>query len=184
MAIIKNAEILATYHIVKAKMEMVNNESNNIRNEKSRLDKFVPNDARNLYTRKQSETGKFIDEVRDISFDLAVIALVSKFEKIAFEKYTNTFGSLRAVIHNNAQRPLAYFASKEKFIRDDVDNLGGIIKLIAGHIDNTTFEEFEEIKYYRDYIAHGKRFPKRLWEPKSIDDIAEILDRVISAIEK
>lgn len=154
-----------------------------VRTNKSYLDNLVPNHIRGIHTKKMDDAGKFIDSVAIIAYESAVIILIATFESIAFDKYKNTYGSLRTVVKDNASKPLSYFSAREKLVNDTYDKLSAIIKLVYGHINPTLFSNLEIVKSYRDYLAHGKRFAAPPPTKLSLLEIAKILDDVLLEIE-
>jgi len=77
-----------------------------------------------------------------------------------------------------------YYHSRGRFIKDQIDNLAGIIALIDGIIDDQLLKLLKVIKDQRNFIAHGKREAKYPAFEYPLDTIAGTLDEVIMEIEK
>ncbi len=101
-----------------------------------------------------------------------------------FAKYKTLFGYIKGIVATHAQKPLDFYRSREKSVDGGLDKLSAILELIRGQMDENLFNGLKRIKEQRDYLAHGKRFGQTPAIDLKIEEIAEILDRVISEIEQ
>jgi len=186
MDTVKNIELRTAYFHLSTIEKMVNREIVNVKNNKQNLDKIVPSEIIGKHSSNYSEAQKYIDHISKLSYENAIIALVSTFEKIVFDKYRNTYGTIKATVNTHTPSPLNYFKIREKFVKseNDINRLHNIIELIKGILPVSLYEELNKIKNYRDYLAHGKRYSSSKDVELNLQEVAEILDKVIFEIEK
>jgi hypothetical protein len=184
MVTINNEDLKSVYHYLATIDNVIQKEIRHVNGNKSYLDKMVPEQLSKVYSSKEKTALTFVDNLTRTAYDNSVIALCATFERIVFAKYRTTYGNLKTVVKTNAQKPLDYFDSREKFINDGIEYLSGIIYLLEGKIDNDLIYKLKAIKDHRNYIAHGKRdsVPPAVEYP--IDVIASTLDDVVREIEK
>ncbi len=186
MAAIRNPEIQATFLHLSTIEKMVDREIATIKNNKQHIDKIVPSEIIGKYSTNYSEAQKYINNINRLTYENAVISLVSTFEKIVFEKYRNTFGTIKKVVNTHTASPLDYYKIRIKLIKseNDINRLHNIIEMLKGHLPESLYEEVSKIKSYRDYLAHGKRYSITIDVEPPLQAIAEILDKVLFEIEK
>jgi hypothetical protein len=160
MAAIRNPEILATFLHLSTIEKMVDREIANVKNNKQHIDKIVPSEIIGKYSSNHSLAQKYINKINRLTYENAVISMVSTFEKIVFEKYRNTFGTIKKVVSAHTTSPLDYYKIREKLIKseNDINRLHNIIEMLKGHLPEQLYLEVSKIKNYRDYLAHGKRY--------------------------
>jgi len=184
MAILSNTDIRQTFNYLSTLDNILQKEIKLVRGNKSYLDKIVPEEVVREYSQKLSTALDFVDNLSNTSYESSVIVLVATFEKIVFAKYKTSFGSIKGVVRINAQKPLDYYAMREKFVDGSIDKLHSIIELIKEHIDPELVASLKAIKEQRDYFAHGKRFGLSPSITLTLEQIAMVLDKVIIEIEK
>jgi hypothetical protein len=165
---------------------MVGREIANVKKDKSHLDKIVPPEINGKYSSNFAEAQKYIDHISKLSYENAIIALVSTFEKILFEKYRNTYGTVKTIVNTHTPAPLNFFKIREKLVKseNDINRLHNILELIKGVLPVALSEQIIKIKNYRDYLAHGKRYGNTVTIEPTLQEIAETLDKVLFEIEK
>jgi hypothetical protein len=183
MVILNNEKINDAFNYLKTIEKILINETNRIEGDKAHLDKIVPKNIQGLYSKKFDRAKDFSDNLKNTFYESCTINLLAVFENIVFAKYKTTVGTIRGVVSNHSVKPLDYFKSRERFIKDDLDGLQSFINLLEGYIDTELFKDLKRIKEQRDFLAHGKRFDKIPPLLMTIDDVAAILDKVISEIE-
>lgn len=186
MAAIKNPELLATFLHLTTIEKMVDREISNVKNNKQHIDKLVPFEIIGKYSSNYSVAQKYINNINQLTYENAVISLVSTFEKIVFEKYRNTFGAIKKLVNTHAISPLDYYKIREKLVKseNEINRLHNIIEMLKGHLPDSLYDEVVKIKNYRDYLAHGKRYSSVVDDEPSLQAIAETLDKVLFEIEK
>lgn len=184
MAILNNDEIRDTYNYLATIENILRKEVKIIEGNKSHLDKIVPESIVRVYSVKEKQAQYFTTNLSKIYYETSVVSLVAIFEKIIFAKYKTSYGTIKGIVITNAQRPLDFFKSREKFVNGNIDKLHSIIELIDGHIDAELLSKLKKIKEQRDYLAHGKRFGEAPAVNMKLELVAEILDKVITEIER
>lgn len=186
MATIRNIELQTAYYHLSTIEKMVDREIANVRNNKQHLDKIVPSEIHGKHSSNYSEAQKYIDNISQLSYENAIIALVSTFEKIVFDKYRLTYGAIKTVINVHTQAPLNYYKIRERLVKseNDINRLHNIIELIKGFLPENLCLEVIKIKSYRDFLAHGKRYSSTIDIEPTLQQIAETLDKVLFEIEK
>lgn len=183
MATILNAHIKEALILLSALETIITREAKNLRANTSNLDKVVPLEARELYSRNEGKAQGFIDKIEASFYESAVITLVATFENIVFAKYQNSYGSIRTLVRDSAKKPLSYYKSRERLVNDNIDSLSGIIRLIEGHVSIKSISQLKGIKSHRDYIAHGKRITVPAQIDYNLTEIASTLDEILSEID-
>ena len=184
MVTINNEALRNIYHYLVTIENTVRKESQRVSQDKSYLDKMVPEQLSRVYSTKEKTALAFIDNLTRTIYDNAVIALTATFERVVFAKYRTTYGVIRTTINIHSTKPLNYFDSKERFVNDQIDGLSGILSLIENIIDDDLFRKLKIIKDHRNFIAHGKRDSKPPAVEYDMDTIVKVLDEVIGEIEK
>jgi hypothetical protein len=181
--IINNEELRNTLYYVSTIRTTLNKELDQVRLNKSHLNKFVPDYLNSVYSQNYGTALNFIDNVFKIAQDSAIVILVATFEQIVFAKYRTSYGALKVVVRDKTDSSIDYYDSRERFIFDSIGRLSGIFDLIKGKIDSDLYNILFQIKEYRNYIAHGKRFEKPPDLQLELEEIAKILDEVLLKIE-
>ncbi len=184
MVTINNEEILNTYHYLLTIKNIVERDFVHVQKNKSYLDNLVPQELENIYSQKYQTAMVFIDGTAQLLKDFSLVSLVTAFEKAVFAKYRTSYGVLRTVVKDQAEQPLDFFDSRERFINDNIDRLAGILFLIDGIIDRDTMETLKQIKEHRNYIVHGKRDSAPPAFEFDIDTIAKTLDNAVAEISQ
>lgn len=127
------------------------------------------------------EVDRYLTDLVGLANEQATLALIFSFEQIAFDLYRNAFGIFRKVVKEKSVSDTPFFRARERFIRDDLDKLSQLLGLLDGFLNQALFEKLVEIKNYRDYLAHGKRFAASI-QNYTMDEIAVTLDEVIYEI--
>lgn len=184
MAIINNEELgeSLNYHLTIE--NIIAKEIRTINGNKSHLDKIVPENITQVYSKKEKDAQYFVKNLYKSFYESSVISLVSSFEKVVFTKYKASYGSIKTLVGANCNKPLDYYKSRERFVNGNLDKLHGILDLIDGHIEVNLFEQLKKIKAQRDFYAHGKRFGEAPSVEPKLEEIATILDKIIFEIEK
>ena len=86
MVTINNEEILNTYHYLLTIINIVERDFVHVRNNKSHLDKLVPQELENIYSNKYRPAMVFIDGTEQLLKDFSVVSLITAFEKAVFAK--------------------------------------------------------------------------------------------------
>lgn len=180
---INNPLLKSTYDQLSTIEHCLEKDFKHVRTNKAYLDNLVPQNLRGVHSKKMDDACKFIDTVSTAAYESGVVILIATFESIAFDKYKNTYGNLKAVVKNNSSKPLSFYSAREKLVNDSYDKLSAILKLIDGHITMSLHANLEIIKNYRDYLAHGKRFSAPPSTKFTLYEIAKILDEVLLEIE-
>lgn len=182
MVTINDESIKKAYTYVLTLRNVVVKETNHVKSNKAHVDKIVPSNLVNVYSKKHQDALKFVDDLTQTLYDLSVVTLVTAFEKVVFNKYKNTYGILRTVVSVSTTPLSDFHRSRERFINDSIDKLSGILFLIDGIIDANTMSLLKEIKDHRNYIVHGKRDSVMPARQLDIDIIAKTLDDAITEI--
>ena len=186
MAAIRNVELKSAYFHLSTIEKMVDRETANVKNNKQHLDKIVPSEIIGKHSSNYSEAIQYIDSISKLSYENGIISLVSTFEKIVFEKYRHTYGTIKTVVNENSPSSLNYYRIRERLVKSesDINRLHNIIELIKGILPERLYDEVSKIKNYRDYLAHGKRYSMTIDVEPTLEEITETLDKVLFEIEK
>jgi hypothetical protein len=184
MVTVNNEDLRNVYHYLVTIENIIQKEIRLVKGNKHHLDKIVPEELTKIYSAKEKTALSFVDNLTRVTYENSIIMLVSTFERIVFAKYRTSYGSIKTTVNKHSAKPLDYYSSREKFINDGIENLSGILYLIEGIIEHSLFDQLKKIKDHRNYIAHGKRDSQPPAIEFTIDEIASLLDRVITEIEK
>lgn len=182
MATINTPQIRELYFHLSTIDIIIKEKSSLVNGNKSNLEKIIVSDAKNNYSQKQDTAKMYIDKVNLLAYENGIVALVSTFEKLIFDMYDTSKGEIKKTIENNTPTQIPYYKSRKKVVRE-MNNLADIINLIEGTIDEDVFKQLKQIKEYRDYIAHGKRFGSVSPYTFKLEEIALILDKIIIEIK-
>lgn len=182
--IINNESIRDTFYCVITIQTTLHKELSQVNYNKSHLDKLVPDYLANTFSKKHDKALQFVDDITRTAYENGVVALVSTFERVAFAKYRTTYGKIKTIINNEVDKPIDYYASRERFVNTSLDRLAHLMNLLEGIIDSNLYSKLNELKFHRNYIAHGKRDVEAPTKEYTIEEIAKILDDIILEIEK
>jgi hypothetical protein len=183
MVTVNNRDLRDTFLYLTTIDKILQKEIRQVKGNKFYLDKIVPENLSKVFSQKEKTALIFTDNLEKASYDGAVLNLVSAFERVVFEKYKNSYGTLKNIVGENAVRPMDFFKSRVNFINDKIEYLAGILNLLEGHIPNDLFLKLKIIKDHRNYIAHGKRDSQPPAYEFKLDEMVRILDEVILEIE-
>lgn len=118
--------------------------------------------------------------------------LIATFERIMFQKTDNTYGEIRSIVtteydrrYSKKHRPAPLYHSAASFIRDreDIHNLSGVRKIPENGMTEGLSESLREIIEYRNRLSHGKRRNVGRASELKIEEIKEILMKIIDETE-
>lgn len=128
--------------------------------------------------------GDLFDDLLPTLDELCFLELIRVFEKLLFERLTNAAGDIRKVVKEERESgPFQICSSGLIRDQDDVRNLGALARIMGGTISAALQNDLRRIVDYRDRLAHGKRFGQDPAVPMSMDDVVEILERVLARID-
>lgn len=127
----------------------------------------------------------YFDQVHDQLQDSAILALVSCFERIAFEWMKTATGEFRNLLADGYSESDAYGRVAPYFVRtpSDVNNLGGLLDSLEGVMSEDMHARLGRIVKYRNYISHGKRWERPEMESFGLDGLASFLDEILCEIK-
>jgi len=182
MAQIANEVLRTTYNYLLTVENILKKEGVKISSDKSYLDKIVPESITTIHSQNQQKTKKFFDNLIHLINQNAILTLVYTFENLVFSKYDNSYGEIKKIVKNGTPVSIAYYKSREKFLKGQLDGLSGIINLIEGQININDLEELKKIKEQRNFIAHGKRFATPSFD-LNLSQVVLVLDNVLTQID-
>lgn len=124
--------------------------------------------------------------------ELYILNIIATFERIVFQKIDNAYGEIRSIVtieydkrHSKKHKPAPLYHSAASFIKDkeDVHSLSGARKILENQITEESSEYLREIIEYRNWLSHGKRRNVGRASTLKIDEIKEILMKIIDEIE-
>ncbi len=131
---------------------------------------------------------KFVETKMDTMLqsleELIIIGLVSKFEKIIFDRIGNASGEISKIVKDKyTSKP--FFNFSENFVKTskDINKLSIVKAIIDPKLKQSNpklSEKFAEVVELRNMLAHGKRFGEQ--SSMSFDEIAQILDDVLNYV--
>lgn len=183
MVTINNEELRNTFNYLSTIENVIQKESRQINGNKQYLDKIVPENIINVYSKKHKDAITFADSLTRTSYENSIVTLVATFERILFAKYKTTFGALKIVVRDNSGEDVDFYKSRERFVYGSIDNLYGLIGLIDGHVSKELIDKLKIIKNHRNFIAHGKRDYIPPPVEFKLDEAAKILDDIIKEVE-
>ncbi len=147
-------------------------------------------------TRKIKDESHIVDDYFDLLYaevtELYILDIIATFERIVFQKIDNAYGEIKNIVtteydkrHSKKHRPAPLYHSAASFIKDkeDVHSLSGARKILENQITEESSEDLREIIDYRNWLSHGKRRNVGRASTLKIEEIKEILMRIIDEIE-
>lgn len=112
-----------------------------------------------------------------------VVTLVSVFEAELFKMLATASRDAKANLKLQGERSALFGSDIERFVRtvDDFANLGGFKRYMMKQPPSSTDPRADlwEVVSYRDYLAHGERWPGPS-QPPSLQSAYEILSRELA----
>jgi len=128
---------------------------------------------------------EYFDEVFGAIEDGWIVSVVVVFEKVAFKWLSGATGELRKLIKEGYPSSDAFGRSTDNLVkrREDIGNLHGLQKVIDRVLDAEEKKRLSRIVDFRNYVAHGKRWPRPEGESLDMSSTAAFLDDVLQEIK-
>ncbi len=134
----------------------------------------------------------YFDQLRTEIEELYILNIITTFERMVFNKINNAYGVIKDIVtieynkrYSKKNKPVPLYHSAVSFIKDkeDIHNLSGVRKVLEKQISEELLEDLKEIIEYRNWLSHGKRRNIGKASTLNIDEIKEILMKIIDEIE-
>ncbi|MCP4104248.1 MAG: hypothetical protein GY749_01710 [Desulfobacteraceae bacterium] len=134
----------------------------------------------------------YFDQLYTEITELYILNIITTFERMVFNKIDNAYGVIKDIVtveynkrYSKKDKPAPLYHSAVSFIKvkEDIHNLSGARKVLEKQITEELSEDLKEIIEYRNWLSHGKRRNVGEASILTIEQIKEILMKIIDEIE-
>lgn len=152
----------------------------------------VGKDARDFF-------GEFFDKrVTPILYEVCFLDMVRIFEHLVFEMVKEASGTIKSILSDPRsakvakKRAFPFQSYSDKFVKNraeglhspgDMRNLGDVKEILRDRLHHELYHQLDAIVTYRNWLAHGNRFSERPLYPGNLEDVAKVLQDVLTEIK-